>query len=73
MARPVFGSASAEMSASARVLQAEMPLCHEGLVTSDEQPLPAPAQADSDQPRLVPDARSSDVPPTEVTYCDVDG
>jgi hypothetical protein len=43
------------------------------LVTSDEQPLPAPLQTDSDQPRDVPDARGSDVPPTETTYCEVDG
>jgi hypothetical protein len=58
---------------SARLEHALMLLCQDGLVTSDEQPLPAPLQIDSDQPRDVPDARVSDVPPTETTYCDVDG
>ncbi|WP_206784850.1 hypothetical protein [Amycolatopsis sp. MtRt-6] len=40
-----------------------------GLATLVEQPLPAPLQAVSVQPR-VPPPWVSDVPPTAVTYCD---
>jgi hypothetical protein len=39
-------------------------------VLNAEQPLPAPDQADSVQPRVVPVAFRSDVPPTATTNCE---
>src|ERR1700753_2485228 len=44
-----------------------------GLVSNAEQPEPAPLQADSVQPRVVPVDRVSEVPPTAVTNRDVAG
>ncbi|WP_265737068.1 hypothetical protein [Actinacidiphila alni] len=39
-----------------------------------EQPDPAPAPGRlGDQPRLLPGSRVSEVPPTEVTYCEAAG
>src|SRR5215467_1390199 len=69
-ATPVFGSASADTSATARLAQ---PVLNEACPDSTgffvEQPLPAPDQAVSDQPREL-FARVSEVPPTAVTKCD---
>ena len=66
-ATPVFGSATADTSATARfahpVTAGFWPL---RIALSVEQPEPAPLHADSDQPRLF-DAWVSDVPPTAVT------
>src|SRR5947209_8641863 len=66
---PVLGSATAETSVSIRLEQPES-VCQDGFEMYAEQPLPAPDQALSDQPRVVPDALFRVVPPTAVTYCD---
>jgi hypothetical protein len=46
--------------------------CHDGLAMYLEQPLPAPSQAVSLQPRLF-EAGVSELPPTAVTCCDEAG
>src|SRR5215467_5304543 len=69
-ATPVFGSASADASASARLAH---PVLNDAWPDSAgffvEQPLPAPDHAVSDQPRELV-ACTSEVPPTAVTKCD---
>jgi hypothetical protein len=72
VATPVFGSAIAERSASIRNLQ-PVSVCHEGFATYALQPLPLSLHAVSVQPRVVPVALVSVVPPTAVTYCEVAG
>ena len=67
----MFGSATAEMSASVRFAQ-PVSVCHEGLAMYALQPLPPLVQADSVQPRAF-DALLSAVPPMARTYCDVAG
>src|SRR5256885_3696147 len=62
---PVFGSATAETSATVRRAQPES-CCQAGFVSFDEHPEPAPDQAVSVQPRELL-AFFSDVPPTAVT------
>jgi hypothetical protein len=62
----------AERSASMRNLQ-PVSVCHEGFATYALQPLPVSAHAVSVQPRVVPVAFVSVVPPTAVTNCDVAG
>src|SRR3982751_6042526 len=63
-ATPVFGSATAEMSASMRPPQASVtPFCQLGFGWPRPQPLPAPFQADSVQSRVPPPAVRL-VPPT---------
>src|SRR5215831_19599977 len=72
-ATPVFGSATAETSVSARREQLVGTLLWKaGRDSKDEQPDPAPLQAVSLQPRLLL-ARVSDVPPTAVTNCEAAG
>src|SRR5215472_14675282 len=72
-ATPVFGSATAETSASARREQFVATLIwNDGLGSKAEQPDPAPLHTVSLQPRLLL-ARDSDVPPTAVTNCDAAG
>lgn len=78
-ATPVFGSATAETSVSARRLHT-VPgrmLCQEGCASSLEHPEPVPSSgplfhAVSLQPRALPAsvARVSDVPPTDTTRGD---
>ena len=63
-ATPVFGSATAETSATVRLLQ-PVSVCQDGFGSYALQPLPAPLQALSVQPR-VPPPRVSEVPPTAV-------
>src|SRR4051794_41313119 len=66
-ATPVFGSATADTSATVRAAQ-DASCCHAGLAVSRaEQPEPAPDQAVSVQPRALV-AVLSEVPPTAVTY-----
>jgi len=48
-------------------------VCHEGFPTYALHPLPVSAHAVSVQPRVVPLAFVSVVPPTAVTYCEVAG
>ncbi len=68
------GSATAEMSVVPRRLpQGVAPSCHAGRASSTEQPLPAPDQALSVQPRAVPEARVRLVPPTATTRGEVAG
>src|SRR5690348_11741683 len=62
---PLFGSATADTSATVRRAQA-VSGCHGCLASYAEQPLPAPLQAVSLQPRAF-EARPSVVPPTAVT------
>src|SRR2546423_692602 len=69
---PVFGSATAETSATARRLQPVLTFCQEAVGSNAEQPDPAPLHAVSDQPRLLP-AVVSEVPPTAVRNCDAAG
>jgi hypothetical protein len=64
-ATPVFGSATAETSATVRRAQ-PVSVCHAGFGSNALQPLPAPLHADSIQPRAFA-AVVSDVPPTAVT------
>src|SRR4051812_46997574 len=72
-ARPVLGSASAEMSAIARLSQlVDSPCWKSGLGSNGEQPLPPSAQADSLQPRGVL-SEVSVVPPTPTTLSLVAG
>jgi hypothetical protein len=71
-ATPVFGSATADTSATVRRAQ-PVSVCHAGLVSKALHPLPAPLHALSLQPRAVPGARVSDVPPTAVTKRDAAG
>src|SRR3954451_14377942 len=70
-ATPVFGSATADTSATVRRGQPAS-VCHEGMVTKPEQPEPAPDQAASLQPRALP-ARVRLVPPTAVTHWEAAG
>src|SRR5436190_16987505 len=71
-ATPVFGFDTDETSAI--VLRPHAPgSCQPGLGSYDEQPLPAPDQAVSLQPRVVVVACDSDVPPVAVTYCEAAG
>src|SRR6516164_2497550 len=69
---PVFGSATAETSATARLPQPVLTFCHDGVGSNAEHPEPAPLHAVSVQPRLLL-AVVSDVPPTAVTNCDAAG
>src|ERR1035441_7966900 len=64
-ARPGFGSASAETSATVLMKQ-WLPGCHDGVAMYAEQPLDAAYQAISDQPRALLAGRSV-VPPTATT------
>src|SRR5437762_13694449 len=69
-ATPVFGSATADTSATARLPHpVTAGFCALRIALSVEQPEPAPLHAASVQPRLF-DARVSDVPPTAVTERD---
>ena len=68
---PVFGSATAETSATVRFAQ-PLSVCQLGLVSYAEHPDPAPDHAVSDHPRAVA-SRVSEVPPTAVTYRDAAG
>ena len=70
-ATPVLGSATAATSATVRRAQ-PVSCCQVGLGSYDEQPLPAPLQTVSVQPRAFV-AFFSDVPPTAVTYFDAAG
>lgn len=64
---PLLGSEAAETSAIARFAQ---PVSKVDAAASGalyvEQPDPAPFHTDSDQPRAVPGAVTSEVPPTVV-------
>src|SRR5437763_9384155 len=71
-ATPVYGSATADTSASPRPVRVVLPVCQVGFDSYAEQPEPEPFQADSVQPRAVP-LRVSEVPPTVVTYRDEAG
>src|SRR3954451_14704494 len=64
-ATPVFGSATAETSATVRRAH-PVSVCHDCFASYDEHPLPAPDHTLSDQPRAF-DARDRLVPPTAVT------
>jgi hypothetical protein len=70
-ATPVFGSATAETSASMRLLQTVC-VCQLGFGMNALHPLPPLLQAFSAQPRVDVDL-ASEVPPTARTYCDVAG
>src|SRR4051795_2336837 len=65
-ATPVFGSATADTSASALPEHCVALVCQAGFALRVEQPLPAPDQADSVKPRAF-DARCRLVPPTATT------
>src|SRR5205809_2453761 len=67
-ATPVLGSAIADTSAAARMLQPGS-CCQLGLANTVLQPLPAPLHAVSLQPRALP-SRTRWVPPTAVTCGD---
>jgi hypothetical protein len=69
----VFGSATADTSASARRAHPVDTVCQVGFVSKAEQPEPAPLHARSVHPRVVVAARLSEVPPTAVTYREVAG
>src|SRR6185312_11196303 len=78
-ATPVFGSATAETSATVRLAQPES-FCHDGFASYAEQPEPAPPfellvepHTASTQPRDDDDDLVSDVPPTAVTPTDAAG
>src|ERR1035437_3992136 len=71
-AAPVAGSATPATWATGR-LEQPMSSCQAGFASYWEQPLPAPAQADSAQPREAPGAGVSEVPPTAVTDRDAAG
>src|ERR671936_952584 len=71
-ATPVFGSATAETSATVRREHPES-VCQEGFVTWELQPLPAPLHALSDQPRRVAPSAVRLVPPTATTYREAAG
>src|SRR4051794_26653792 len=66
MPRPVRGSATADTSTTLRFAHPRS-RCHAGLLSNFEQPLPAPGQAFSVQPRAF-FACCREVPPTAVTY-----
>src|SRR6266702_350531 len=70
-ATPVFGSATADTSATVRWAQ-PVSVWNAGFGSKAEQPLPAPDHAVSDQPRAL-ESWNSDVPPTEVTKGDAAG
>src|SRR3954451_13867972 len=70
-ATPVFGSATADTSATVRRGQTAS-VCHESLVTKPEQSEPPPAPAASLQPRALR-ARVRLAPPTAVTYWEAAG
>ena len=76
---PVFGSATAETSATVRLAQ-PVSFCHDGLAEYAEQPEPAPPLALftephtlSTQPRAFDVDFASDVPPTAMTLGDAAG
>src|SRR5215471_9539881 len=69
---PVFGSATAETSATARLAHPVLTFCHDGVGSKAEHPEPEPFHAVSVHPRLLL-AVVSDVPPTDVTNCDAAG
>ena len=68
----MYGSATADTSASPRPVHVVLTVCQVGFDSYAEQPEPEPFQADSVQPRAVP-LRVSEVPPTAVTYRDEAG
>ena len=68
---PVFGSATAETSATVRLAH-PLSVCQGGLASYFEQPLPAPFHTVSFHPRGLL-SRLSVVPPTAVTYGDAAG
>src|ERR671930_2046024 len=70
-ATPVFGSATAETSATVRREQ-PVSVCQAGFASNALQPLPAPLHALSVQPR-VDELRVSEVPPTAVRKRDAAG
>src|ERR1700759_3372925 len=70
-ATPVFGSATADTSATDRFAQ-PVSVWNAGLVCCAEHPLPAPDHALSDQPRALLSG-SRLVPPTPVTFGDAAG
>src|SRR2546430_16438673 len=70
-ATPVLGSATAETSATVRREQ-PVSVCQDCFASYAEQPLPAPLQAVSVQPRP-PVVRLRVVPPTAVTYREAAG
>ena len=65
---PVFGSATAETSASERRMQCtpDLSVCHAGFETNELQPLPVPDHAVSLNFRAFVE-RINDVPPTQTT------
>jgi hypothetical protein len=69
---PVAGSARAETSATVLFAHA-VSCCHAGFGSSAEHPLPLPFHVVSVQPRVVPAAFFSVVPPTAVTCGSVSG
>jgi hypothetical protein len=68
----VFGSATADTSASARN-EHPVSVWYEGFAMYALQPLPPLVHAVSVQPRAVLESCVSDVPPTARTNCDVAG
>src|SRR5690349_19488781 len=71
-ATPVFGSATAETSATVRWSAQPISVCHAGLAYTVLQPLPAPLHAVSLQPRAL-DPFLRLVPPTAITWGDEAG
>src|SRR5438552_18991254 len=71
-AAPEVGLASAETSVYVRFLPQSGSDCQAGFGSYGAQPLPAPAHADSDQPRSLP-SLCRYVPPTAMTYCEAAG
>src|SRR5882724_13634636 len=65
---PVAGSATADTSAMARLVQwvSGGPICQPGCGSKEEHPEPAPAHACSVKRVVVP--RNREVPPTATTY-----
>ena len=68
-ASPVFGSATAETSATVRCPQPGS-VCQLGLGLNALHPLPPSLQAPSTQPRAAVVDWTRLVPPTATTYCD---
>src|SRR5215813_11419125 len=78
-ATPVLGSATAEISATVRMLHPPS-LCQDGLGSNELHPEPVPPllfcaspHTLSVHPRDVDDDGTSEVPPTAMTYCDAAG
>src|SRR3954462_3903703 len=69
---PVLGSATADTSATVRLAQPGS-VCQDGLASNALQPLPAPSQTVSLQPRAAAALRFRDVPPTAVRNGDAAG